>query len=597
MSKTQRCCILSFCISLLHIFFPNPANTLSVLEYEKLLPEGTERTAHFQHSQLSNIITVKADKIAKETSLPKKNSKTSSTDAQILAEIEKGNPASLRSAVSRVKQLGTKATDYENILFFIADSLYSIVFPNERVSWEPPKTTKDSVYVSAIESAKAGAYAFGAAKDGDFLSLVLPSLILLTAPTVNNFYPESENALLQAVKLNNQSLIANYLLGILFEREGKNTLALEQFETAFKLQSDSIVIAEPYVKSLLKFDRAKDAYNTAVKVHLKNPNNIVVIKLCAESAFAMKEWTLAEPYINQVLQADSTDSKFLMMRARIFLEQEDYLKASTSLDSAAKNHELNENYYILRTRLTREWNRNEPAAIQTINEGLTKFPESIDLMILAADIASTSGSKIANSSASQLASKILEKDSKNVQAHKILVQEAIKNKQWQTACDRVEKLLAISREDSSLILKTEACLGAGKKTEAKDTAQTLYKSKPNDEEIQRIYIKVLVSTNNTSEAASLIEKLLPDASQKSKSDLYYLKSLLAKDSAVRLNDLRSSLTNNPRNQDSLFALYKYYYDKKDYRKAQYYLKQVIALNPTNPEYTGLQAQLQKLLEQ
>ncbi len=597
MSKTQRCCILSFCISLLHIFFPNPANTLSGLEYEKPFPEGTERTADFQHSQLSNIILVKADKIAKETSLPKKNSKTSSTDAQILAEIEKGTPASLRSAVSRVKQIGTKATDYENILFYIADSLYSIVFPNERVSWEPPKTTKDSVYVSAIESAKAGAYAFGAAKDGDFLSLVLPSLILLTAPTVNNFYPESENALLQAVKLNNQSLVAHYLLGILFEREGKLTLALEQFEAAFKLQSDSIVIAEPYVKSLLKFDKAKDAYNTAVKVHLKNPNNLIVIKLCAESSFAMKEWTLAEPYINQVLQADSTDSKFLMMRARIFLEQEEYLKASTSLDAAAKNAELNENYYILRTRLSREWNRNETAAIQTINEGLTKFPDSTDLMILAADIASTSGSKIANSSASQLASKILEKDSTNVQAHKILVQEAIKNKQWQTACERAEKLLSISREDSSLILKTEACLGAGKKTEAKDTAQALYKSKPDDEDIQRLYIKVLISTNSTSEAASLIEKLLPDASQKSKSDLYYLKSLLAKDSAVRLNDLRSSLTNNPRNQDSLFALYKYYYDKKDYRKAQYYLKQVIALNPTNPEYTGLQAQLQKLLEQ
>ena len=597
MNKSQRCCILSFCISLLHIFFPNPANALSGLEYEKLLPEGTERTTHFQHSQLPKIILVKSDKIAKETSLPKKNSKTSSTDAQILAEIEKGTPASLRSAVSRVKQIGTKATDYENILFYVADSLYSIVFPNERVSWEPPKTTKDSVYVSAIESAKAGAYAFGAAKDGDFLSLILPSLILLTAPTVNNFYPESENALLQAVKLNNQSLIAHYLLGILFEREGKSTLALEQFESAFKLQSDSIVIAEPYVRSLLNFDKAKEAYNTAVKVHLKNPNNLVVIKLCAESAFAMKEWTLAEPYINQVLQADSTDSKFLMMRARIFLEQEDFLKASTSLDSAAKNVELNENYYILRTRLSREWNRNETAAIQTINEGLTKFPASIDLMILAADIAFTSGSKIANSSASQLASKILEKDSTNVQAHKILVQEAIKNKQWQTACDRAEKLLAISREDSSLILKAEACLGAGKKTEAKDTAQALYKSKPNDEEIQKLYIKVLISTNNTTEATSLIEKLLPDASQKSKSDLYYLKSLLAKDSAVRLNDLRSSLTNNPRNQDSLFALYKYYYEKKDYRKAQYYLKQVIALNPTNPEYTGLQAQLQKLLEQ
>ncbi|MBP5330183.1 MAG: tetratricopeptide repeat protein [Spirochaetaceae bacterium] len=597
MNKTQRCCILSFCISLLHIFFPIPANATPVLEYKNFTAEGTERAAQLPTLKFSAPVLAKTDKSTKDSSTSKKNSKTSSTDAQILAEIEKGTPASLRSAVSRVKQLGTKATDYENILFYVADALYSIVFPNERVSWEPPKTTKDSVYVSAIESAKSGAYAFGAAKDGDFLTLVLPSLILLTAPTVNNYYPESENALLQAVNINGQSLIARYLLGILFEREGKNDRALEQYEAAFKLQSDSIVIAEPYIKSLLKFDRAKDAYNTAVKVHLKNPNNLVVIKLCAESAFAMKEWTLAEPYINQVLQADSSDGKFLMMRARIFLEEGEYLKAATSFDSATKNVEQNENYYILRSRILRDWNKNESAAIQTINEGLTKFPENADLTLLAADLAFSTGTKIANQSASQLASRILEKDGTNEDAHKILIQEAIKNKQWQTACDRADKLLAITKDNTARILKTEACLGAGRKTEARDTALVLYKTNPEDEEIQKLYIKVLIATGNTTEAASLIEKILPDASQKTKSDLYYFKSLLAKDSAVRLNDLRSSLTNNPRNQDALFDLYRYYYDKNDYRKAQYYLKQVIALNPTNPEYKKLQEQLQKLLAQ
>ena len=191
----------------------------------------------------------------------------------------------------------------------------------------------------------------------------------------------------------------------------------------------------------------------------------------------------------------------------------------------------------------------------------------------------------------------MEKDGTNEDAHKILIQEAIKNKQWQTACDRADKLLAITKDNTARILKTEACHGAGRKTEARDTALVLYKTNPEDEEIQKLYIKVLIATGNTTEAASLIEKILPDASQKTKSDLYYFKSLLAKDSAVRLNDLRSSLTNNPRNQDALFDLYRYYYDKNDYRKAQYYLKQVIALNPTNPEYKKLQEQLQKLLAQ
>ena len=126
MNKTQRCCILSFCISLLHIFFPIPANATPVLEYKNFTAEGTERVAQLPALKFSAPVLAKTDKSTKDSSTSKKNSKTSSTDAQILAEIEKGTPASLRSAVSRVKQLGTKATDYENILFYVAERDASI---------------------------------------------------------------------------------------------------------------------------------------------------------------------------------------------------------------------------------------------------------------------------------------------------------------------------------------------------------------------------------------------------------------------------------------------------------------------------------------
>ena len=63
-----------------------------------------------------------------------------------------------------------------------------------------------------------------------------------------------------------------------------------------------------------------------------------------------------------------------------------------------------------------------------------------------------------------------------------------------------------------------------------------------------------------------------------------------------LDDLRLSLTANPRNPDALFALYKYYFDKADYRKAQYYLRQVVALNPENSKLTELNAQLDSLIK-
>ena len=77
-----------------------------------------------------------------------------------------------------------------------------------------------------------------------------------------------------------------------------------------------------------------------------------------------------------------------------------------------------------------------------------------------------------------------------------------------------------------------------------------------------------------------------------KSFLYYRKSLLQNTESAALADLRSSLISNPRNSDALFRLYEIYYKKSDLRKAQYYLKQVIALNPNDAKMRTLNEQLE-----
>jgi tetratricopeptide (TPR) repeat protein len=64
----------------------------------------------------------------------------------------------------------------------------------------------------------------------------------------------------------------------------------------------------------------------------------------------------------------------------------------------------------------------------------------------------------------------------------------------------------------------------------------------------------------------------------------------------KLADLRSSLIENPRNSDSLFRLYEVYFDRQDYRKAQYYLKQVVAINPNDTTIKKLNETLTKLIK-
>ena len=80
-----------------------------------------------------------------------------------------------------------------------------------------------------------------------------------------------------------------------------------------------------------------------------------------------------------------------------------------------------------------------------------------------------------------------------------------------------------------------------------------------------------------------------------KSFLLYEHSFIVSGEEAILADLRNSLTANPRNKDALYRLYQIYYNKKEYRKAQYYLKQVVALSPADETLLKLNAELETLL--
>ena len=150
--------------------------------------------------------------------------------------------------------------------------------------------------------------------------------------------------------------------------------------------------------------------------------------------------------------------------------------------------------------------------------------------------------------------------------------------------------------NSAFFTHIKICLSAGHKDEAWQYASKLYSENSADEEIVQSYIDVLVSTGRSAEASRLIAQLLPVSAAKMKSFLYYQRSFLSSGEAAILADLRSSLTANPRNRDSLFRLYRIYYNKKEYRKAQYYLKQVVALSPKDENLLILNQELDRLLK-
>ena len=177
----------------------------------------------------------------------------------------------------------------------------------------------------------------------------------------------------------------------------------------------------------------------------------------------------------------------------------------------------------------------------------------------------------------------------------IEIDEYIRQKQWKNAYEVSQKLIQIEPSENRIIKNILICIELGENQQAFFLADELYTDNPTSEEVQITYVKTLVANNKKTEAITLINSLLQKASSKMKSELYYQKSRLESSDDKKLSDLRSSLTANPRNEEALFALYELYFKKNDYRKAQYYLKQVIALNPSNQELLDLNSNLENYL--
>ena len=299
----------------------------------------------------------------------------------------------------------------------------------------------------------------------------------------------------------------------------------------------------------------------------------------------------------RVLSQTPNDLEFLLFRAKILIEKNDYIHAVSLLDMYSRQNSTNIDYLLLRAKVQLDWSKNTTLATETIEKALSLYPENKDALLFAARVASSTDSPVAGKYADELVSKILENDPSNEEALSYALDGLIRRSSWQSAYDISKKLVSKENPSSDLISKhVEICIALGKKNEALTLATSFYNKNSQDENILQSYVLAQVASGNKTQSLDLINKLLDSSSSKMKSFLYYRRSFLQGTETAQLADLRSSLIANPRNSDSLFRLYEIYFDKADYRKAQYYLKQVVALKPNDSSIKKLNESLTKLLQ-
>lgn len=519
----------------------------------------------------------------------------SSISENIVAEAENGSPQSLKNVVSVLKKDNASYTDGELILANVCVSLLNLVWPSENFIADVPPVKESNAYTGAIDSARQGVYDFSTGNT-DFLTVVLPSVVLVTSESRNDYYEDSYKALRQALSQKKDSVLANYLMGVLLRRQEKFEESVDYLEKAYKKTERNLECGSALVRSLLKLNQKEKAYDVSKELLTVYPMNKSLLKLISETAYANGDLVNAEQFVARVLQQEPDNAAFILFRAKILVHKGEYIKAASLLDVYARTDNVNRDYLVLRAKVQKDWNRNLTAATQTFEDALRLYPDDREIILAAAELSSETGTKISGFNASQLVSQILEKEPENVEALQIQIAEMVKNKDWNNAYKSSSNLLKLKNyPENAVYTHIEICISSGKKDEAWKKASELYAVKPNDENAVQSYVAVLVATGKTAEANRIINQKLNGSSNKLKSILYYQKSFLEKSEDQILANLRLSLTANPRNKDSLYRLYQIYYNKKEYRKAQYYLKQVVANSPNDESLLAKDRELSGLL--
>lgn len=514
------------------------------------------------------------------------------SDKSIMNDMEIGSPESIRRAAAKIRN---PSSQDEKIILAVASSLMSIVWPSEQNTIALPSDIEPNAYTAAIESAKMGIYDVNTGNT-DFFTIVLPSLVLLTSSAKADYYSQSLSALSAALEMRPDSVLVHYLLGCLYQRMGNLAASLEMYKKAADMAERCLEANYALAQVLYLQGDYAQAQEIASRMLALFPRNIEILKLLAQIATQTGNYTVAESYINQVLQQEPDNAQFLLLRVGVLMDQGSYVKAASLLDAYSRVDKVSKDYLLLRSRLQNEWNKNPVAAAATAEQALELYPNDSAVILAAANLATITGNRVQGKTAGELAEEILAREPNNYDAIFILAKDAVARKDWNTAYANTSRLMEKGNASlSRKLLHIQSCVGVNRVGEAQSEVGRLYQEYPDSDDVKELYIRVQAAAGNRGEVRSLIASMLPSASSQLKSFLYYQRSMLATSDADKLADLRQSLTANPRNADALFELYEYYFDRQDYRKAQYYLKQVVALNSNNEELLRLNLELEALL--
>lgn len=500
---------------------------------------------------------------------------------EIKSLIELGTPPSLVRALDIIRSRDLSSGEFGRAMTAVCVVLMQRLYPeipSELPPADPPPTNQ---YTRILREAERGAYTPPSSISVDYLEHVLPFLALLNETRAERLaaaLPDLE----KASRLGRPSVLDAYFLGLALERRGLTAEALAAYNRARAVSEEAYPAAVGAARILAAEGKTAESIEILSALLLRYPDNLLIKRELARAYYQAKDWSRAAGIVAEVLQRDPKDSRFTLMRAHILVEQGSFTQAQPLLDAYAAVDAANPLYLILRARVQAEGYKNRDSALTYLRALLRLRPDDEEALAYAAKLLLESARPEELAEGRMIVSRLTNAGSKNPAIIELALKDAVARNAWRDALPLVELLLAGRRTASDLRSAYAVYRGLGELDEALAVARELFERDQANLEWTGFYVSALVDSGQNEEAARILDARLPTMSGGSvKSRFLFLRSRLRADQEAAMGDLRSSLFEDPRNLDSLVAMLDIYHERKDERRAVYYLKQALALAPDN----------------
>lgn len=495
---------------------------------------------------------------------------------------ETGSPASLLKAIDLIRSRDLGGSDFGRVMNGVCITLIKRIYPAEASGLPAPDMPQTHLFTRILREAEKGVYVAPPAASTDYLEQVLPFLALL-AETRQDRLLAALPQLRKAQDIRPDAVLAPYFAGIVFERCGQIDEAFAAYARARDNSRECYPAILGTVRLLNRSRRREEARRLLMELSAERPGNAAIRRQLVVFWYEDGNWAQAEQAAAELLRQESRDGELILIRAHALTEQGQYMQAQALLDTYAAFNPNTRLYLFLRARVQIDGYRNREQALGYLRTLLRTFPGDEEATLLASRLLLESLDPQEQAEGRELFRRLTQKGQPSLAVTELGLADAIRRENWQEALGFLNRLLAERRSAQDLINAHTVERGMGNAARALGFARELYdRDHANDDGIY-VYISALIDNGRQEEAGKMIEsRLAAVGGGAAKSRYYYLRSLLKPAGEEALADLRASLFEDPRNVNSLIALFEAYHSRKDERRAVYYLKQAAAISPNHP---------------